>query len=334
MEILLVIIVFLLCGTVILQSRGLMRQHVESIRADMKSGLQSVSENLGAQLNAMTSQIRSQTDTVGDRLDHATRVIGDVRQHLGELGQATREMKELGQNMSKLEDLLNVPRLRGGLGEFLLEDLLKQVLPAAHVTMQYRFRNGQTVDAVIHTSDRLVPVDSKFPLENFRRMVSAQDDSDRRSLRKAFASDVKNHIDAIATKYVCPDEGTFPFALMYIPAENIYYEIIIRDEDSPEVYSYAISKKVVPVSPNSFYAYLQVIALGLRGMAIENNALELVDSLSRLQGDMSRVRELFDVLGTHLENARKKYDEADHKLSMFEGRLDLASGHSLAEHAL
>src|SRR5437879_3265716 len=226
MEILLAIVVLLLAGVVILQWKGVMQNHVESLRSDMRASLQNFSETLNGQLTAMTSQMRSQTDAVDNRLDHASQMIGDVQQHLGELGQATREMKELGQSMSKLEDLLSAPKLRGGMGEFLLEDLLKQVLPAGHVSMQHRFRNGQTVDAVIHTSDRLVPVDSKFPLENFRRMLSAASEAERQAFRKSFAADVKSHIDAISSKYICTDEGTFPFALMYIPAENIYYEVI------------------------------------------------------------------------------------------------------------
>jgi DNA recombination protein RmuC len=260
---------------------------------------------------------------VGSRLDTAARVIGDVQKTLGELGKATQEIKELGQSVSKLEELLRAPKLRGGLGEFLLEDLLKQVLPAEHFQMQYHFRNGQTVDAVIRTSDRLVPIDSKFPLENFRKMFSSEPESERKVHQKAFVADVKKHIDAIATKYILPDEGTFPFALMYVPAENIYYEVIIKDEgtNGAGVYGYALDRKVIPVSPNSFYAYLQVIALGLRGLQIEQSARDIFNALERLQGDIVRVRESFDVLGTHLDNARKKYDEADKRFGHFEERL-------------
>lgn len=314
------------------QSMILMQQQVEAMRTDVRSSLQSVTENVNQQLSSIAQQIQSQTTTVGDRLDTAARVIGDVQKNLGELGQATREIKELGQSVSKLEELLQAPKLRGGLGEFLLEDLLKQVLPPQHFKMQYHFRNGQTVDAVIMTSDHLVPIDSKFPLENFRRMLSAINDVEKKPYQKAFINDVKKHIDAIASKYILPDEGTFPFALMYIPAENIYYEVIIKDESFIQdtgLYNYSIDKKVIPVSPNSFYAYLQVIALGLRGMYIEQSAREILRSLQHLQGDINKVREVFDTLGTHLDNARKKYDESDKKLSNFEGRLE-----NIAEHTL
>ncbi|MBI3765340.1 MAG: DNA recombination protein RmuC, partial [Ignavibacteriales bacterium] len=304
-----------------------MQQQIESIRNDVRSSLQNVTENVNQQLTAVTQQIQSQSSAVWSRLDNAARVIGDVQKNLGELGKATEEIKELGQSVSKLEELLQAPKLRGGLGEYLLEDLLKQVLPAGQYDMQHRFRNGHIVDAVIRTSDSMVPIDSKFPLENFRKVMTAENDTMRRSYQKAFIGDVKKHIDAIATKYILPDEGTFPFALMYVPAENIYYEVIIKDDETNGVgvYQYAIDRKVVPVSPNSFFAYLQVIAIGLRGLRVEQSARAIVDTLARLQGDIGKVREVFETLGTHLDNARKKYDEADKRLTGFESRLEQIS---------
>jgi DNA recombination protein RmuC len=307
---------------------------IQSQTSNVGSRLQQVTENVNQQLNTVTQQIQSQTSNVGDRLDNAARVIGEVQKNLGELGQATKEIKELGQSVSKLDELLRAPKLRGGLGEYLLEDLLKQILPAAHFEMQYHFRNGQAVDAIIRTSDRIVPIDSKFPLENFQKMLAAGNDGERKTAQKAFIGDVKKHIDAIASKYILPDEGTFPFALMYIPAENIYYEVIIKDDGATNgsgLYDYAIERKVIPVSPNSFYAYLQVIALGLRGLYIEQSAREILNNLSRLQGDISKVREVFDILGTHIDNARKKYEDADKKLSNFEGRLENIAEHTLTD---
>jgi DNA recombination protein RmuC len=347
------------------QVLSLMQQQVESLRGDMRDSLQSVTENVNRQLtsvtnqlqsqsanvgshlqkvtehvsqqlNSVTQQMQSQTSSVGDRLDNAARVIGEVQKNLGELGQATKEIKELGQSVSKLDELLRAPKLRGGLGEYLLEDLLKQVLPAEHFEMQYHFKNGQAVDAIIRTSDRIVPIDSKFPLENFKKILAADNETDKKNAQKTFLSDVKKHIDAIASKYILPDEGTFPFALMYIPAENIYYEVIIKDDGAANgsgLYNYAIERKVIPVSPNSFYAYLQVIALGLRGLYIEQSAREILNNLSRLQGDISKVREVFDILGTHIDNARKKYEDADKKLSNFEGRLENIAEHSLPDSA-
>lgn len=347
MELLLIALIILVCLLLFLvlrqrrtapppdedRSMLFMQQQVESIRNDVRNSLQNVTENVNLQLTAVTQQMASQTSSVGSRLDNAARVIGDVQKNLGELGKATEEIKELGQSVSKLGELLQAPKLRGGLGEYLLEDLLKQVLPAGQYEMQYRFRSGHVVDAVIRTSDSMVPVDSKFPLENFRKMVIAENDTVRRTCQKSFISDVKKHIDVIASKYILPDEGTFPFALMYIPAENIYYEVIIKDDETngAGLYQYAIDQKVVPVSPNSFFAYLQVIALGLRGLRIEQSARAIVDTLSRLQGDIGKVREVFDTLGTHLDNARKKYDESDKRLAGFESRLEQISEHTQSD---
>jgi DNA recombination protein RmuC len=305
-----------------IQAQQAQQAQIEALRTDLRESLGTVSKLIQGQLASVDRQIQSQTASVGDRLDNATRVIGDVQKNLGELGRAAQEIKELGQSVSKLEELLRAPKLRGGLGEYLLEDLLKQVLPASHFEMQHRFSTGDVVDAVIRTSDRLVAVDSKFPLENFRRLAEAGD-AEARSLRKAFQADVRKHIDAIAMKYIVPDEGTFPFALMYIPAENVYYEIIVKDEgaDGAGLHAHALGRKVIPVSPNSFYAYLQVIALGLRGLAIETRAQEILGDLGQLQGDAGRLREVFDVLGTHIENASKKYDDTDTRLARFEGVL-------------
>src|SRR5713226_7227674 len=138
------------------------------------------------------------------------------------------------------------------------------MLPQGHYALQHQFSTGDRVDAVIHIGDRLVPVDAKFPLENFQRMLQETDEAERRQSRRAFVRDVKARVDEIAKKYILPDEGTYDFALMYIPAENVYFEAITKDEsleeDAPGVY--ATSKRVIPVSPNSLYAYLQVIVLG------------------------------------------------------------------------
>ena len=169
----------------------------------------------------------------------------------------------------------------------------------------------------------MVPVDSKFPLENFKRVIETTDEAGQRAARKQFARDVKKHIDAIASKYILPDEGTFDFALMYIPAENVYYETIIKDEDSAEasLSAYALSKRVIPVSPNSLFAYLQAIVLGLRGLRIEKSAQEIIAHLARLKGDFARFNEEFDTLGKHITNVKNRYDDAAKRLEKFDNKL-------------
>jgi len=169
-----------------------------------------------------------------------------------------------------------------------------------------------------------VPVDAKFPLENFQRILEETDETARRQWRRAFVRDVKARVDEIAKKYILPDEGTYDFALMYIPAENVYFEAILRDdaidEDAPAVY--ATSRRVIPVSPNSLYAYLRVIVLGLKGLQIERSAQDIQARLSRLGGDLDKFRDAFDVVGRHLTHARNKYDDAASALNRVEAKLE------------
>lgn len=295
----------------------------------LKSTTETVNQQLNivtTQLGQVTQQIQNNTGQVGQRLDTAARVIQEVQGKLGELGKATQEIKELGQSVSKLEEMLRAPKLRGGLGELLLEDLLKQVLPSNAYEVQYTFRNGQKVDAIIRTSGGIVPVDAKFPLENFRKMLDAKTESEKKTAARQFRIDVKKHIDAIAEKYILPDEGTFDFAMMYIPAENIYYETIIKEEsyDSDDgLYAYATERHVVPVSPNTFYAHLRIVALGLKGMQIEQSARQIVQTLGQLQTELKKFSDIFETLGTHLTNAKNKYDQADKQLNTIAERLKM-----------
>ena len=236
----------------------------------------------------------------------------------------TRRVAEIGREIQGLEQVLKSPKMRGGLGETLLERLLDEMLPREHWMTQHAFRSGEKVDAAIKIGERIVPVDAKFPLENFRRMLGETDDAQRRQYRKAFARDVKLRVDEIAKKYILPDEGTYDFALMYVPAENVYYEIAVRPEDADEepIATYALSRRVVPVSPNSIFAYLQVIVLGLRGLRIEANARRIQEDLARLGGDVAKLRGPLATLGRHLGNAQKQYEDAQRELDRLEMKLD------------
>ncbi len=305
-----------------------MRTTTENVNQQIGMVIQTVQKTT-EQLN---QQLSSQTSTIGTRLDTAAKVIQDLKQSQGEVMEAGRQMKELAEGMSSLENLLKAPKMRGGLGELLLEDLLKQVLPATSYAMQFRFRNGNTVDAIVRTANGNIPIDSKFPLENFRKMIEAQTDSEKKSFYKLFVSDVKKHIDAIAEKYIVPDEGTFDFALMYIPAENIYYETIIKNDnydDETSIYNYGVKRNVFSVSPNTFYAQLHVIALGFKGMEVEKSAKQIIQNLSRLQGDLQRFADDFETAGKHLTNAKNKFDDASRRLDTFGEKLRQSSASAL-----
>jgi DNA recombination protein RmuC len=332
---------------------GLLQQQIESVRREGREGQEAVRQEVSGLSAAMTEQVhtlqrqvttelKSVTDevtrqlaqgmhlmqsaqkTMGERLDSAAKVVGEVQGSLGTLHEATRRVAEVGREIQGLEQILKSPKVRGGLGETLLEQILGQMLPREHWDMQYGFRSGEKVDAVIRIGEALVPVDAKFPLENFRRMVDEGEDDRRRQHRKVFTRDVKTRVDEIAKKYILPDEGTYPFALMYVPAENVYYEMIVRQEggEDESIAAYALSRRVIPVSPNTIYAYLQVIILGLRGLRIEANAREIQNDLATLGGDLAKVSEHMATVGRHLGNAHKQYEEAMRDFVRFEAKLE------------
>jgi len=311
-----------------------MQQQIDQLRVQISqaldNGTRQVQQQLGQVLGHVNDRLKENAEilqqtqqSLGERLDNAARVVGSVQKSLGGLEEANRRIYEVGKDIASLQEILRAPKLRGGLGEFLLEDLLAQVLPPDHFSTQYSFRSGEKADAVIKLGNSLVPVDAKFPLENFKRALQAASDEERTRAKKQFTADVKKHIDAIAQKYILPDEGTYDFALMYIPAENVYYETIIKDESAGEksLSEYALSKRVMPVSPGSFYAYLQAIVLGLKGMKVEERAKEIIRYIGRLQGDFTRFRDEFDLLGKHLGHAQSSYQNADRRLEQFGQKL-------------
>ena len=303
---------------------------VVNVRLESVQGqMQATTESVNKQLESVTRSVQESTSQVGNRLDGAARVIGEVQKNLGAVQGITVDIK-------KIQELFLAPKLRGGFGEEMLEEILKQVLPAGFFEMQYRFKSGAIVDAVIKTATHLVPIDAKFPRENFIKYVGADDDVSKKSAKKEFDRDVRKQIDEIASKYILPDEGTFGFALMYIPAENVYYELIIKDEqfgDGKGLFHYAMERKVVPVSPNNLYAYLQVIALGLKGMQIEKNAKMIQENLAQLTIELEKFNDAFKLVGRHLGNAKNTYDDADKRLGKFEDKLVYAAKYGDSETA-
>ncbi|MDA8100262.1 MAG: DNA recombination protein RmuC [Nitrospiraceae bacterium] len=315
------------------RSQDMVNKQLADITGQVNTQLGQVTLQVNTRLADVAQQLSRSTGDLNTRLDNAARVVAEVSKGLGGLGEATKKVFEVGKDIASLQEILRSPKLRGGLGELFLGDLLGQILPPAHFTLQHRFKSGEAVDAVIRLGQNLVPVDAKFPLENFRRVIEVASEEERKAARRKFLGDVKKHIDAIAGKYILPDEGTYDFALMYIPAENVYYELIIKDEaiDTEKgLLHYSFAKRVIPVSPNSFYAYLQTILLGLRGLHIEARAQEILTGLSRLSGDFDKFHADFEVLGKHLTNVKGKFDEADRRLEKFGEKLRTLSGSQAA----
>jgi DNA recombination protein RmuC len=287
---------------------------------------------LQGQLDGLREQLRSSLEggrvEIDRRLEETNRVVGEVRRSLGAVDHQVRSVSEAARDLGRLQELLRSPKVRGGVGEFLLADLLGQVLPEANYSLQHEFTGGERVDAVLRVGPGLVPVDAKFPLENFQRLRQASDEHDQRAARRTFRTDVRRHVDAIAKRYIRPDEATYEFAMMYIPAEGVYQEILQQEgDDGLDLFHYALQQRVVPVSPQSFFAYLQVIVLGLRGLRIEGRAQEILDRLGRIQNRMERFADSFDVTVRHLGNAHRQAEESGRRLARLEAAFaEVSSG--------
>lgn len=255
-----------------------------------------------------------------DHLGASGRLLEDVGQKMGRIYEASQKIEKLAGEVTRLEDLLKPPKLRGTLGEAFLEQTLRQALPQKCWKMQHRFSDNVIVDAVITVGERLVPVDSKFPLENYRRSREAPGEPERKQALRDFASDVKRHVDSIRSRYIRPDDGTYDFALMYVPAEAVYSEIA-GDGEERALADYAVERRVVPVSPRLLYAYLATVAMGLRGLELQQGAQEVQARLADLARLWEKVDEPFSKLRGHLSNSQRQYDEAAKALARFGERL-------------
>lgn len=252
---------------------------------DLKES-QKPSDELLEYLKTTNVRLNEQSKNFNERLDNAARVIGQVQKNIG-------EFSEIGRGMKDLQEFLSSPKLRGNVGEQVLKELLKQFMPKESFNLQYAFKSGEKVDAAIKTSGGIIPIDSKFPMENFRKMQTDP------GAKKEFIRDVKKHIDDIARKYILTEEGTIDYALMYIPSESVYYEIV----NDADLFDYSGEKRVLPVSPTTFYAYLKAILMSFEGQKIEAQAKEILSSLRAIKSDYGKVEYNLATLQKHLTNA-------------------------------
>ena len=240
----------------------------------------------------LLDSLQRNTESLNKRLDTAARVIGDVQKNIG-------EMSEIGRSMRDLQEFLQSPKLRGNVGEQVLKELLAQMLPKNSFHLQYSFKSGEKVDAAIKTSGGIIPIDSKFPMENFRKMMTNPASPEALHAAKDFERDVKKHISDISKKYILTEEGTIDYALMYIPSEAVYYEIV----NNADLFEYASTKRVLPVSPTTFYAYMKAILMSFEGQKIEAKAKEILSALRAVQKDYTKVEDNLTVLQKHVNNA-------------------------------
>lgn len=261
--------------------------------------------------SSIIKTLQENSRQLNDRLDKAAVAIGAVNKGVG-------EMSEIGRNMRELQEFLKSPKLRGNIGEEVLKDMISQAFPKNSFNLQYQFNSGEKVDAAIKTDAGILPIDSKFPMENFQKMVKAENATEKDSYKKEFIRDVKKHIDDISRKYILPDEGTMDFCLMYIPSEPVYYEIA----DNPELLDYARKKRVYAVSPTTLYAHLQVILLSFEGKKIETKSREVFALLRALKVDYDKVDENLGVLGKHITNASNQFGNVTASFQKIGGKLE------------
>jgi DNA recombination protein RmuC len=277
--------------------------------------------SVDGRVEGIEKRLASGQQSVTDHLGKSTDLMRQIGERLGRLQEASQKIEKLAGDVTRLEDLLKPPKLRGTLGEMFLEQALAQVLsPGAYAT-QHPLPDGAVVDAVVFVQERVVPIDSKFPLENYRRARELPDETERRRARQQFSRDVRRHVDAIADKYIRPGSGTCDFAFMYVPAEAVYAEIV-GDEEDGSLADYAASRRVIPVSPRLLYAYLSTVALGLRGLELQENAREVQQNLAELSRFWEKVGGPLEKLGAHLGNAQKQYEETSKAVDRFAARLE------------
>lgn len=265
---------------------------LKSMQVSIEHTNKALNEAMRGQTTDVSKLLQANTKQLNDRLDTAARVIGDLKQNLG-------EMSEVGKGIRSLQEFLQSPKLRGNIGEQVLQDMIGQTFPKNSFHLQYQFRSGVKVDAVLKTDAGLLCVDSKFPMENFTKMHKGETEAIRNTAKRDFLSDVKKHISDISKKYILPEEGTMDFALMYIPSEGVYYEIANMND----LMEYARKLRVYPVSPNTLYAHLQVLLLSFQGKDLEQKSRHVFQLLRAIQKDYGKIEENMGVLSKHINNA-------------------------------
>jgi DNA recombination protein RmuC len=266
---------------------------------------------LNQNMQGLNDRLDKTSDSMNTRLDKAAQFMASVHKELGTVGERFKRFEEFN-------DLLH-PKLRGIIGEHIMEDMLAAAFPREQYDTQVRFKNGETVDAVIKTRAGLIPVDAKFPLDNFMALSNAADDATRAVAAKTFVRDVKKQVDDIAKKYILPEEGTVNFAVMYVPSENVYYQMLSDEEAG--LMEYARQKSVLVTSPNGFFFMMRIVYMSLERDRMQDQAMKIWEILKGVQQETGRFREDLDLVSKHIGNANsamatayKGYDRLAAKL--------------------
>ena len=303
---LLVLVIVGLAVVIFLVSRKKPEKQSESF-VILQQQLNNIAQVLDNKLSESTKAIQTQ-------FGQSAKIIQDVTEKLTRLDDTNRQVISFADQLRNLQDILKNPKQRGVLGEYYLETVLKNVLPPSSYKMQYSFKDGTTVDAVVFVDKRIIPIDSKFSLENYNRILESHDPEEKKRYESSFVSDLKARIDETA-KYVKPEENTMDFAFMFIPSEAVFYDLLINrvgvvTDDTNNLIYYAGKKKVIVVSPTSFLAYLQTVLQGLRNQKISDQAQEVIKEVERLGKHLMIYSEYMKRLGNHLGTTVGSYNKA------------------------
>ena len=273
--------------------------------------LTSMSQNINDSNKNVDNALRQTTEIINKRLDSAIGVVSETTKEL-------TKMNELSQTIKDLNVILQTPKLRGNLGEEILSDMLAQVFPKDSYRLQFGFKSGARVDAAIKTVAGILPIDAKFPMENYQKMVQAEKKEERDAYRRQLLVDIKKHIGDIGKKYILTDEGTVDFAFMYVPSEAVFLEMAKQ----VELMSMARKLRVYPVSPNTLYAHLQTVLLSFEGLKIEKSAKQILSMLRALQRDYDKTLTSVELLGKHLNNANNQYSNTFSQINLMGQKLN------------
>lgn len=293
-------------------------QGINQMMLMMQNQINEVTRTLDARLaesgKILQSQFGTSTRVMQEMADRSATIVRDVTEKLVKLDETNRQVVQFADQLRNLQDILKNPKQRGMLGEYSLEVILQNFFPHNY-ERQYQFANGDTVDFVIRIRDKIIPIDSKFSLENYQRLLETRDERERQMLEETFKRDLKTRIDETA-KYIKPEEGTMDFAFMFIPAEAVYYDLLVNKigaikTNTRDLVEYAMGeKKVVIVSPTSFLAYLQTVMQGLKAMQIEESAKEIKKRVEELGRHLKSYEDFMRKLGGHLGTSVSMYNNA------------------------
>ena len=306
------------------QSMLLLQNTVNELR-------RTLDQKLGESAHLMQTQLQTQ-------FGESAKIIRDVTERLVRLDETNKQVVNFADQLKNLQDILKNPKQRGILGEYYLETVLKNVLPPGAYKMQYTFNDGVIVDAVVFVDKRIIPIDSKFSLENYNRILEARDDTDRKKYESAFIADLKNRIDE-TSKYVKPEESTMDFAFMFIPSEAVYYDLLINKvgaitDDTKNLINYAGQKKVIVVSPTSFLAYLQTVLQGLKNQKISEQAQGIIKQVINLEKHLTSYEGYMKKLGKNLGTTVNMYNSANKEFMKIDKDFMKITGESMGTEPL